>query len=370
MIRRLSFAGMALFIFFGFFGCSRPVEPVVDDAYLLGTVIRVSIHDDGYGQDLIDTVFDRVAVIEARMSTSEEDYDTTELLAVNRAPAGTPLTVSPDTFEVLTAAHRYSELSSGAFDLTIWPLVRLWKIGSGGTEVPPAEEIAAARELVDYTRLDLPDENRVVLRDEGMGVDVGAIAKGYAADEAEEILRQAGVEHALLDFGGNILVIGAKPDNTPWRIGIQRPDAERSRYVGILRTADRTVVTSGAYERFFVQDGVRYHHIIDPRTGYPSRNGLEQVTVIAERSIDADALSTAGFVLGLVDALELFETISGVEGILVTDDKEVYVTSGLASATYESGEDEAEDTGEERPSTWQGTTEFELTDGEYRLIRR
>jgi len=367
MIRRLYLAAAAFFILSG---CSGPVEPVVGDTYLLGTVIRVSIYDDGYGRELIDTVFDRVAGIEARMSTSEEDYDDTELLAVNRAPAGTPVTVSPDTFEVLTAAKRYSELSSGAFDVTIWPLVRLWKIGSGGTEVPPEEQIDGARDLVDYRNLRLGPETQVALPREGMGVDVGAIAKGYAADEAERILREAGVRHALLDFGGNILVIGAKPDDTPWRIGVQRPDAERSRYIGIVRTADRTIVTSGPYERFFVQDGVRYHHIIDPRTGYPSRNGLEQVTVVAEHSIDADALSTAGFVLGLDAGIELFESMPGVEGIFVTDGKEVHLTSGLSRAPERDSEAEGSDSGESRPSTWQGTTEFQLTDEEYRLVLR
>jgi thiamine biosynthesis lipoprotein len=365
MIRRFSLAAVALFILSG---CSGSVEPVVGDTYLLGTVIRVSIFDDGYSRELIDAVFDRVATIEARMSTSEEDYDDTELLAVNRAPAGTFVTVSPDTFEVLTAAKRYSELSSGAFDVTIWPLVRLWKIGSGGTEVPPEEQIGTARELVDYRNLRLGPAGEVSLLEEGMGVDVGAIAKGYAADEAERILREAGVRHALLDFGGNILVIGAKRDETPWRIGVQRPDAERSRYIGIVRTADRTIVTSGPYERFFVQDGVRYHHIIDPRTGYPSRNGLEQVTVVAEHSIDADALSTAGFVLGLDAGRELFESMPGVEGIFVTDGKEVYLTSGLATVRDGSGGDGSADSGASRPSEWQGTTEFELTDNEYRLV--
>lgn len=339
-------------------GCTGPSQPVVEDAYLLGTVIRVSIYDSGYDSRLIESVFQRVAQIESRMSTSEDDYDTTELLRVNRAAAGTPTSVSPDTYHVLTAAKEYSEVSNGAFDVTIWPLVRLWKIGSGGTSVPPKEEIEAARDLVDHTGLQLLPNDRVALSREGMGVDVGAIAKGYAADEAAAILIDVGVKHALLDFGGNILAIGGKPDGSPWRIGVQRPDAERSRYIGIVRTRNRTVVTSGPYERFFEEDGVRYHHILNPKTGYPSRNGLEQVTIVAMRSIDADALSTTSYVLGLDAAFQLVASTPGVEAIFVTETREVYVTPGIQIIE---DADETDQNGEE--------ISFQLTDAEYVIVR-
>jgi FAD:protein FMN transferase len=319
----------------------------VDEEYLLGTVIRATVYADN-AADLLDSVFDRVAEIEAKMSTSEDDYDRTELLDVNRAPAGTDVTVSQDTFEVLREALRYSRLSDGAFDVTVWPLVKLWGIGSGNETVPAEDLIAEALALVDHRRLSLNDDGTVTLPDEGMGLDVGAIAKGYAADEAAAILRDGGVDHALLDFGGNILVIGDKPDGTAWRIGVQRPDARRSEYIGIVSAVDRTVVTSGPYERFFVEDGVRYHHILDPKTGYPSRNGLEQVTIVSERSIDADALSTAGYILGLEEAWKLVESLDGVEAIFATEDRRVYVTPGLTDPD--------------------GAARFRKTDEEYRLI--
>lgn len=352
-------------------GCAGHADPITDETYLLGTVIRVSIHDEGYKDSLIETVFERVAEIEARMSTSEDDYETTELLSVNRAAPDERTRVSPDTFEVLQSALEYSALSGGSFDVTIWPLVRLWKIGSGGTSVPPQEEIERARSLVDYTGLKLHSDGTVSLAREGMGVDVGAIAKGYAADEAARILSEAGVEHALLDFGGNILVIGAKPDNSPWRIGVQRPDAERSRYIGIVRTADRTVVTSGPYERFFEEDGVRYHHILNPKTGYPSRNGLEQVTIIAERSIDADALSTTCYVLGLEGALKLIEEFPDAEAVIVTETQEVYLTSGVerhTSAANRAATGGATDAEETEWADGAVVTTFELTDDEYRIV--
>ncbi|MFO8042497.1 MAG: FAD:protein FMN transferase, partial [Alkalispirochaeta sp.] len=227
---------------------------------------------------------------------------------------------------------------------------KLWAIGSGGTSVPPEDEIEAARDAVNYQLLELDADNQsVYLPESGMGVDVGAIAKGYAADEAARILRDAGVEHALLDFGGNILVIGDKPDGTPWRIGVQRPDAERTRYLGIVTATDRTVVTSGPYERFFVEEGTRYHHILNAETGFPARNGIEQVTIIAERSIDADALSTATYVLGVEEGLALAESLDDVEAVFITEDRLVHMTSG-AGEYFELSDEEFSLAGEDAPT--------------------
>jgi thiamine biosynthesis lipoprotein len=162
-----------------------------------------------------------------------------------------------------------------------------------------------------------------------MAVDVGAIAKGYAADQAARILMDAGVEHALLDFGGNILTIGNKPDGSQWRIGIQHPEESRNQYLGILEGVDETIVTSGPYERYFIEEGVRYHHILDRRTGYPARNGLLSATIVAEESMRADALSTATFVLGMEEAQELVLSLEDVEAIFVTEEQEVWVSPGL-----------------------------------------
>lgn len=325
-------------------GCRTTSEPVTDSAQLLGTILRIAIHDADVDSRVTDRVFARVREIEERMSTTEEDYDSTELLEVNRAAGRQPVVVSEDTFTVLERARYYSRITDGAFDVTIWPLVRLWGIGSADAAVPDEERLAATRAAVDYRRLELDADTRsVFLPEDGMGVDVGAIAKGYAADEAERILRDAGVDHALLDFGGNILVIGAKTDGSAWRIGVQRPDAERTRYIGIISVTDRTVVTSGPYERFFVEDGVRYHHILDPATGYPAQNGLQQVTIVAERSMDADALSTSVYVLGLEAGRELVESLDGVEAVFVTDERDVYLSSGAG-------------------------TLFSLTDEDYRIV--
>lgn len=309
-------------------GC-RPsrTDPTVETQLLLGTTISVTVYEPA--RDAVAAVFARVREIEEKMSTSEDDYATTELLEVNRRAHETPVPVSDDTYFVIEAAKDYSEITLGAFDLSIWPLVRLWGFGTADASIPPEPRIQGARALVDHRKVRLdPATSGISFEEEGMGIDVGGIAKGYAADEARRILRERGVERALLDFGGNILTIGEKPDGSPWRIGIQNPNSRRGQFIGIVETGPGAVVTSGDYERFFEVEGVRYHHIIDPETGYPTRNGLRSVTILAEDSIDADALSTAVFVLGVEEGTKLIETLPTVEAALVTDDT-VYLTSGM-----------------------------------------
>ncbi len=159
---------------------------------------------------------------------------------------------------------------------------------------------------------------------------MGGIAKGYAAEEAARVLREEGVENAILDFGGDIVTIGGRPDGTPWRIGIQHPSGQRGRFIGILESRDESVVSSGAYERYFTEDGVRYHHIFDPATGYPAETDLTSVTVVGVGAMQTDALSTAIFVMGLDAGLALLESLPEYDGILATEDMRVVVTSGIA----------------------------------------
>jgi thiamine biosynthesis lipoprotein len=229
-------------------------------------------------------------------------------------------------------ALEYSRESNGAFDVSVGPLVRLWGIGSATPRIPGEQVLAAALDAVDYASVQTNEAERTIyLPREGMGIDVGGIAKGYAADEAARMLREAGVKSALLDFGGNILVVGTKPDGTPWRIGIQVPDvnAVRGQYLGIAEITDLAVVTSGTYERYFVQDGKRYHHILDTTTGFPVENGLESVTIITSESMRADALSTSVFALGLEDGMDFVESLPGVEAAFVTAEGVVHLSSGM-----------------------------------------
>lgn len=305
---------------------------------MLGTAISVTVHDQ-IEEQTFDAIFDRIGEVEQKMSTSESDYLTTELLRTNRNAGGDAVSVSPDTLEVVQRALEFSRRTRGAFEVSIQPLVDLWGIGTDHERVPGEEEIADTLRLIDYTQVEIdPFAATISLGRPGMGVDVGGIAKGYAADEAARMLRADGVAHALLDFGGNIYALGHKPDGSPWRIGIQRPFSTRGEYIGIVRVSDLSVVTSGVYERSFTSDGVRYHHILDPSTGRPARTGLESVTVVAAESIVADALSTAVFVLGLERGFQFVENQYGVEAAFVTEEREIYLSSGMEALFEPSGD--------------------------------
>jgi thiamine biosynthesis lipoprotein len=184
--------------------------------------------------------------------------------------------------------------------------------------------------LVNYRDILFDDINSsVMLKHNGQAIDLGGIAKGYAADQVRDIFLKHGINSALIDLGGNIYALGNKPDGTPWKVGIQNPFLQRGQSLGILKVKNKSVVTSGNYEKYFIRDGKRYHHILDPRTGYPSESSIISATIISDNSLDGDGLSTGIYILGVKQALELIETLDGIEAILVTDDKKAYVTNGI-----------------------------------------
>jgi len=208
-------------------------------------------------------------------------------------------------------------------------LVSIWGIGGENPRVPSQAEIDAALALINWRDVDLDlERHSVFLKRPGMALDLGAIAKGYAADEATAIIRKAGLKQAIIDLGGNIMTYGEKKDKSPWRVGLQNPSENRGAYFGVINGPEQTVVTSGVYEKFFEVDGKRYHHIFSPSDGYPVYNGLMAVTIIAKYSIDADALSTAVFVLGYEKGRALIESIEGTEAVFVFDDMSVRKTEG------------------------------------------
>ena len=215
------------------------------------------------------------------------------------------------------------------FDPTVGPLVKLWGINTDHARVPSPQEIAAARQLIDWRQVELSTRDRTIyLRRRGMKLDVGGVAKGFAADEVVRVLAARGVTSAIVDLGGNVMAFGKKPGGAPWRIGIQNPDAPRGTYFGIASVVNKTLVTSGVYERFFIKDGKRYHHIMDTRTGYPVDNGLAEVTVITDKSFDADGVTLTLFSLGPEKGLEMARQL-GVEAIMVGADHRVFATAGV-----------------------------------------
>jgi thiamine biosynthesis lipoprotein len=315
----------AVFMLILFTGCSGPVPSRSE--FVLGTVCAVNLYEQGT-QKVYREIFDRLRKIENLMSANLEDSD---LGMVNDAAGIKAVEVHPDTLRVLKRAVYFAELSGGAFDPTVGPLVNLWGIGTDAERIPAEEEIAAVLPLIDWRDIRIDeDAGTVFLARRGMRLDLGAIAKGYAADEAAKIIRAAHLTRALIDLGGNIIVLGARRDGSPWRVGIQNPLEGRGAYFGIAKVEDKTLVTSGVYERFFEDpvSGRKYHHILSTRDGYPVDRGLLSVTIIGESSIDADALSTSLFALGFEAGLALVESQANTEAIFVFTDLSVRGTSG------------------------------------------
>ena len=304
-------------------GCSEQKElpKQTEVGFYLDTVITLS----AYAEDaqVLKDALEECGRYEQLLSRTVEGSD---VWRINHAE-GEPVAVSDDTIAILQCAGRISELSGGAFDATIAPVSTLWDFTSGSAELPEAETIAKAAELVDYTKVVI-DGNRVTLP-AGMMIDLGGIAKGYIADRIKTYLENRGVKHAILSFGGNVVAIGTKPDGSQWTVGIQ--DIDKGTGTSMLKTriSGGSVVTSGIYERGFDLDGVRYHHLLSPDTGWPAQNELASVTIISDSSMEGDALSTAAFVLGPEKGMELIESMKGVEAVFIARDRTVTGTSGV-----------------------------------------
>jgi thiamine biosynthesis lipoprotein len=290
---------------------------------MLGTVCTITIYDHP-SEEAFSAAFDRIREIENHMSLHT---DSSEIALVNANAGKEAVQVSPDTFAVIGKALEIARLSEGAFDPTIAPLVQAWDIGGENARRPPDEEIAALLPLVDYTKVILEPETReVYLPVEGMALDLGGIAKGYAADEVKQILLDHGVDKAIVNLGGNVLTLGRKVDESLWRIGIQDPDDGRGAYVMIVELDDTSLVTSGPYERFLELEGEIYHHILDTTTGFPVESDFTSVSIITQSSFLADALSTSVYALGYEKGMDLINSLDGVQAVFLTDDKEVVLS--------------------------------------------
>ena len=271
-----------------------------------------------------------VNALEPALSRTREDGD---LYRLNHAD-GTVCTVSDETYAAIEAAVQYAELTGGAFDPTMATLTDLWGINTENAHVPAQAEIEAALAKVGYENIVLLGDNQVQLKN-GAQIDLGGIGKGFATDAAADVLAaqdEGAATGALVQLGGNIGAFGANParEGGGWTIGVGDPD-DTADYIATVEVQDKSVVTSGDYERYFEQDGKRYHHIFDPATGYPADSGLRSVTVVDESSTRADALTTALFVMGLEDGMA-FCAQNGIAAIFVTSEKQVYTTDAVASA--------------------------------------
>lgn len=279
-----------------FSGCERQMH--AQSEFVLGTVCSINLYEAG-SADLYGTLFARLR----QLNDIFNNYsDSSEITRVNQKASQEAVFVSPDFYIVLRTALDFARLTGGAFDPTVGPLIKLWGFGKE-PRVPSQEEIEAAQKLVGWQCVKL-EERAVRFTKSGVRLDLGAIAKGYAADCLVDILRKHGVQRASISLGGNVYVYGKKRDGSLWSVAIRNPEKPGQNSF-MLKTQDATVVTSGAYERFFEQDGKIYGHIFDPATGFPADSGLASVTIVSKTSMIADALSTSLFVLGMKKIPEL-----------------------------------------------------------------
>lgn len=323
-------AAIVLSAVFGSTGCARS-GPVSQSAFLLDTYITVTIYDqDGLFQDT-----NREEALEGSIELCRhydqlfsKTQETSEIYAINHREPGTEsMTVSEDTARMLEKGLEYSRISQGAFDITIQPLSSLWDFKSQNPTLPDPQALKEAAEQVDYRNI-IIEGNQIHFLSDQVQVDPGAIAKGYIADRMKEYLEEQGIESAVINLGGNVLCLGERPDGTPFRIGLRKPFGDSSETAGILDVNGMSVVSSGVYERHFEIDGVNYHHLLNPDTGWPWQNGLTQVTIISPESVDGDGLSTVCFGLGLEQGIELLNTMDDICGIFMTEDGTIYGSQG------------------------------------------
>lgn len=252
-----------------------------------------------------------------------------EVMAINHAAGERPVTVSPAVFNLIQVAHTVSTLPDSAFNFAIGPIVKRWKIGFQGNSVPAAADITALLPLTNPHQVVLDAATQsVYLPQRGMEIDLGAIAKGYIADRVQQWLRQQGVTQALINLGGNVQTLGAPPHEPQgWQIGLKKPFADDNALLGVIEVWEKSVVTSGIYERYFEQQGRCWHHIFDPRTGYPLDNELLSVTVISDRSLDGDIYTTLLYGMGTEQGLNWIASQSDIDAIFVTRDRQIVCSS-------------------------------------------
>ncbi len=295
----------------------------------MGTLCRISLpvnSPKGIQGQLRQRLWD----IDRLMSNNRDD---SSLQAINRNPSLVSRKVDKELFNLIALARDIAAQSGGSFDLSVGPLVALWDIGGDRPRVPRPEEIEEAKKAVGYRNLLLDaEEGRVEFLKKGMRLDLGAIAKGYAADALADILAGENIAYGILDLGGNVLCYGHKPNGQPWSVGIQDPQKERGNILGTISIDGGSVVTSGVYERYFEEDGRRYHHLLDPETGYPAEKGLLSVSIVSQSSTLADAWATALFVAGPERARALLAEKPEIQAIMVFENRDIWLSPSLQNS--------------------------------------
>mgnify|MGYP000934106670 FL=1 len=296
---------------------------------LMGTTITVSIlHPQA--DKLLTRCFELLRSYEHRFSANDAS---SELMDVNHQAGISAVQVHPDLFELISLGTRHSQAKNSHLNIAIGPLVQTWRIGFSDARRPSQEEIDQSLNKIDPKQIQLDTEKQAVfLKRPGMKIDLGALAKGYSADLIATFLKSQGVEDALIDLGGNILTVGQNPiKKQPWRIGIQNPVEPRGHHILALSIENKSVVTSGIYERHLEVDGQSFHHIFDSTTGYPVETELASITIISDRSVDGEIWTTRLFGESPTSILNIVESLPGIDTLLVSQSGKIAFTSGLQS---------------------------------------
>lgn len=296
------------------------------NGFVMGTVISQKVYGDN-GQKAIDETSKKMQSLEELLTFNAPEGD---IYTLNENAGKNKVELDPETITLLKRSKLVAELSNGAFDVTIGPLIKSWGIGTQQEHIPTKEELQKLLPLVNYQDLYV-DDHSAGLKRAGQMVDLGGIAKGYAGDVAIQIYKKYGIQSGYINIGGNVVTLGNKPDGSPWTVGIRnpRPSGIQEETIGTITVTNKAVVTAGDDQRFFKQDGQRYHHILDSKTGYPAKSDLMSVTLVTDSSFDADSFDTAVFILGVEKGKELIKKYGGIEAIFITTDKKIYVTEGL-----------------------------------------
>ncbi len=306
---------------------AEEAAPVTAEQSLMGTrwVIRV-IPESEMTPEQIETAISEAFAEVARVETVMSEWIPTSPISLVNSGAGSSVAAPPELVAIVARAIAISEQTEGAFDVSWRPLGDVWQVGDEVATVPDPEAVSAALSLVEYSAIGLTDET-ILLPRPGMAIGLGGIAKGYGVDRAAEVLRQAGLQHFYIDGGGDIYV-GGDAGGRDWRVGVRNPRGAPTDLVAVVNAHDRAVVTSGDYERYSVIDGQRYHHIVDPRTGYPAE-GCRSVTIVGPSAEWADAMATAVFVLGHEAGLRVINEIEDAEALVIDNDGQMWPSNGF-----------------------------------------
>lgn len=304
---------------------NKDIPMATQDVFAMDTYMTIT----GYGESCEEAVTTAVQEIQRLDELFSVGNAESEIAMANKEGV---VVASDDTATVIEQALELYDSTDGVFDISIYPIMELWGFTSNNYSEPSREEIEAVLEYVDASKIQYDSEKKTLSLQPGQGIDLGGIAKGYTSDRVMQIFEEYELVSGLVDLGGNVQCYSGKIDGSPWRCGVQDPDDETG-ILCVVSVKDKAVITSGGYERFFTdgETGNTWHHIIDPATGYSANNGLASVTIVSEKGMLADGLSTSMYIMGLDNAIDYWkEHRESYDMILVTEDRKIYVTEGIS----------------------------------------